>query len=67
MLTVGISLDEWKLPLFSKILRKKGYDYSRHQGLSNDSILLKVKVKEDDIDDFKIIVEDAEEKAAKLR
>lgn len=67
MLTVGIAIEEWKLPMFSKVLKKKGYNYSNHPGVIPGSILLKVKVMEKDIDNFKKIVEAAQLKASQFR
>ena len=67
MLTVGIAMDEWKLPIFSKVLNARGYNYSQHPGLTRGAVLLKVKVCEKDIDNFKVLVESAESKAANWR
>ncbi len=67
MLTVGIAIDEWKLPMFSKALKSKGYNYSKHPGLTPGAVLLKAKVRENDIEGFKILLENAELKAAKWR
>lgn len=67
MLTVGIAMDEWKLPIFSKVLKARGYNYSQHPGLTRGAVLLKVKVCEKDINNFRLLVESAESKAESFR
>ena len=43
--TAGIMIDDWKLPIFKKTLDAKGYKYTQHPGLTDDTVLLKVRTK----------------------
>jgi hypothetical protein len=39
---VGIAIDTWKLPIFSRILVEKGYHYTEMPGLSPGTLFLTV-------------------------
>lgn len=43
MMTVGVAIDDWKLPLFQTELDKEGYKYSKHNALTPNTLLLKVE------------------------
>lgn len=43
MKTVGIAIDDWKLPVFKRHLDRAGYRYTEHPGLTKNTLLLKVK------------------------
>lgn len=43
MKTVGIVIDKWKLSVFEKYLDAAKFSYKRHPGLTDDTLLLKVK------------------------
>ena len=41
---VAIVLDSWKLPTFERILTEEGYTYTKHEGLTADTVTLKLEV-----------------------
>jgi len=43
MKTAGIAIDNWKLPTFKRILEGAGYEFTQHPGLTEGTLLLKVK------------------------
>lgn len=43
MATVGIAIDNWKLPIFKRHLDEACYSYTEHPGLMADAMILKVK------------------------
>ena len=43
MKTIGIAIDNWKLPIFKRHLDAAGYTYTEHPGLTDDAMILKVK------------------------
>ena len=43
MKTIGIAIDDWKLPIFTKRLDDAGYEYSQHPGLTAKTLLLRVQ------------------------
>lgn len=43
MITAGVVLDRWKLPIFKRHLDAAGFEYSEHPGVTSDTMLLKVK------------------------
>ncbi len=45
MKTAGVAIDSWKLTIFRKHLDKAGYEYEIHDGLTKDTLTLKVKTK----------------------
>ncbi len=57
MKTAGIAIDEWKLPTFKRVLEGAGYTFTKHQGLTTDTLLLKVKT--DSISDLQPVIEKA--------
>lgn len=40
---IGIAIDSWKLPIFKKHLDQDGYVFTEHPGLTEGTLLLKVK------------------------
>jgi hypothetical protein len=55
--TVGIAIDAYKLPTFKRILEAAGYAFTEAPGLSQGTLLLKVKT--DSVADLQPIVEKA--------
>jgi hypothetical protein len=43
MITAGIAIDNWKLPIFKRHLDAAGFEYTEHKGLTPTTMLLKVK------------------------
>lgn len=43
MITAGIAIERWKLPVFQKNLKDNGYSWTEHPGLTADTMLLKVQ------------------------
>lgn len=43
MKIAGVAIDAWKLPIFKKHLDAAGYSYTKHPGLTSDTLLLKIK------------------------
>lgn len=43
MKTVGIAIDSWKLPIFTRRLEGAGYTFTRHPGVTSGTLMLKVK------------------------
>jgi hypothetical protein len=43
MKTAAIVIDNWKLPTFKRMLDAAGYEYEQFQGVTEDTITLKVK------------------------
>lgn len=41
--TAAIALDDWKLPIFRKRLKKAGYEYEDAGGFAGQNTILKVK------------------------
>lgn len=64
---IGVAIEEWKIQIFSKVFKKKGYDHTVHPGLVAGHVLLKVEVKKENLRDFKSLVEAAQLKASKWR
>lgn len=42
MKKVGIAIEKWKLPIFSRHLKQAGYSYSDGAGVTEDTIMLYV-------------------------
>lgn len=42
-LVAGVAIDEWKLPIFVRHLTQAGYGYTKHSGVTADTLLLKVE------------------------
>lgn len=38
----GIFIDRWKLPIFKRHLDTAGFTYTKHPGLTPDTLLLKI-------------------------
>jgi len=57
MKTVGIAIDQWKLSTFKRVLEGAGYAFTKHPGVTSDTLLLKVKT--DSISDLQPFVEKA--------
>ena len=58
MKTVGIAIDDWKLPVFKRHLDRAGYAYTEHPGLTKNTLLLKVKT--EFVSDLQPVVEAAQ-------
>lgn len=58
MKTVGIAIDDWKLPVFKRHLDRAGYSYTEHPGLTKDMLFLKVKA--EFVSDLQPIIEAAQ-------
>ena len=58
MKTVGIAIDDWKLPVFKRHLDRAGYAYTEHPGLPKNTLLLKVKT--EFVSDLQPVVEAAQ-------
>ncbi len=43
VLTVGIFLDNWKLPTFKRVLTEAGIKFTKHPGVTPDTCSLRVK------------------------
>jgi hypothetical protein len=43
MKTAAIVLDDWKLPTFKRMLDAAGYEYKQFQGVTADTVTLKIK------------------------
>lgn len=41
--TIGIAVDNWKLPIFKDRLQKAGFAFTEHPGLAENATLLKVE------------------------
>ncbi len=62
MMKVAIAIDDWKLPIFQKTLDKKGYKYTKHPGLTPNTLFLKVET--DTIGKLQPIIERMNQEAA---
>ena len=65
MKTAAIVLDDWKLSTFKRMLDDAGYDYEQFQGVTADTITLKVKTH--DLSALAPLVKAAEAAAQRLR
>lgn len=63
MKTVGIAIDKWKLPVFTRILNREGIGFKKHPGLTADTLLIKVKTF--DVDALQRVVEEAQMECSK--
>lgn len=61
----AIALDKWKLPIFKKHLDKAGFKYTKHPGLTKDSVTLTVKT--ESISRLKPVVIAANSEAARTK
>ncbi len=59
MKTVGIAMDEWKLPIFERILWDNGFDYINDENPPPYTYLLKVTVPNDKINEITATVNKA--------
>lgn len=66
MKKVSIVVDEWKLPIFKKILKENGYSHSIHHGVPN-CVVLKVKIRACDLNSFTELVHKMNTAAANSR
>lgn len=46
MLKVGIAIDAWKFPVFKKRLKKAGYEFEKHSGITPDTLTLRVNTED---------------------
>lgn len=65
MKTCGIALENWKLPIFKKTLDREGYKYVQHKGLTNDTVVLKIKT--ESIAKLQPVIERMNAEAARLK
>lgn len=61
----AIVLDSWKLEIFKKTLDEKGYSYTQHKGLDDESVILQVET--DSIESLAPVVREMNAKAARSR
>jgi len=54
MKTAAIAIDSWKLPVFTKMLKKAGYQFTKAKGLTDDTLFLKVET--EDLEKLKDLV-----------
>lgn len=65
MKNAAVVIDDWKLPIFKKILDKAGFAYSQFDGPPENCITLKVQT--DSVARLKPFIEKANAKAAKSK
>ncbi len=60
--TAAVAIDTWKLPTFKRHLDAAGYSYTKHPGITEDTLTLKVKYEW--LADLKPIIEAANAECA---
>lgn len=65
MKTVGVAIDNWKLPIFKRHLDAGGFQYTEHPGLNKDAMVLKVMT--ETISKLQPVIEAAQKECAKCR
>ena len=60
MKKAGIMIEEWKLGTFKKHLDEAGFAFTRHPGISQGTLLLKVPCEDDDIGRLQKMIEAAQ-------
>jgi len=43
---IGIAIDDWKLPVFKKILSREGFEYTEGSGVTGDTVILYIETKD---------------------
>lgn len=61
----GIAIDDWKLFIFEEHLSKAGYIFTKHEGVTKDTLLLKVDT--NDLKALGTVVRAANDEAGKMR
>ena len=61
----GIAIDKWKLPVFAKHLATAGYSYSEHDGLTDDTLMLKVETS--DLEALGSVVQAANDECERMK
>ena len=64
MKKAGVAVDNWKLPIFEKLLAENGYKYKKYPFVGDTSIL---KVKCKSIAKLQPVIEEAQEKCRKSK
>jgi hypothetical protein len=64
-MVAGIMIDSWKLSIFERRLVSAGYAFTTGAGVTNDTLLLKVKT--DDLKALEVVVRAANEEAAHIK
>lgn len=64
-MTIGIAIDGWKLPIFDRHLSQAGYEFEKHDGATDETLLLKVKISEksSSLSELKNVVQAANDEA----
>lgn len=62
MKTAGIAIDKWKLSIFETVLKREGFSYKVHSGVTSEMLLIKVET--EFVSDLQPFVEEANSKAA---
>lgn len=60
MKKVGIAIDEWKQQIFEETLTAHGYQYEVNEGLTHDTLMIKVMVKPDMIKEIQQVISEAQ-------
>lgn len=60
MKTAAIAIDNWKLAIFKSHLDRAGYAYTKHPGVTADTLFLKVTVPDDNLSALQTVVEAAQ-------
>jgi hypothetical protein len=60
---IAVAIDNWKLPIFERILRESGYEFEQTKALTRDSLLLMVHT--DNLLALAKVVEQANAEAAR--
>jgi len=60
----GVAIDTWKLPIFKRHLNEAGFSFTRHKGLTKDTLILKVECEW--VNDLKPVVEAANKECANV-
>lgn len=62
---VGIAVDNWKSKILKKDLSEAGFEYTEHEGITKDSIILKVETS--DVERLEVVVIEADNKAIRSK
>lgn len=64
---VGIAIDSWKLPIFARRLKADGFAYTKGDGITVDTLFLRVEIDESKVDALKLSVRSANREAANAK
>lgn len=62
--TAGVIIDGWKRAIFEERLNKAGYEFTRHPGITADTITLKVKT--NDVEALAVLIAEAQVECEKV-